>query len=157
VSFVLGGLSASALVLDANILVRAVLGRRARALLERYAASVSLLTVGVALADAQAYVPGILARRGLSPEIAAQASDEVFGRLPNLVHLVPHEIYAGRETEARQRLRGRDESDWPFVALALTFDCPIWTEDQDFFGSGVPTWTTDRVEIYLAAESAAES
>ncbi|WP_455227346.1 PIN domain-containing protein [Lautropia mirabilis] len=27
--------------------------------------------------------------------------------------------------------------------------CPIWTEDQDFFGTGVPTWTTDRVELYL--------
>jgi hypothetical protein len=28
--------------------------------------------------------------------------------------------------------------------------CPIWTEDTDFFGCGVATWTTDRVEIYLA-------
>ncbi len=28
---------------------------------------------------------------------------------------------------------------------------PIWTEDQDFFGTGVPTWTTDRVEFYLNA------
>ncbi|MEP7369704.1 MAG: PIN domain-containing protein [Dermatophilaceae bacterium] len=26
---------------------------------------------------------------------------------------------------------------------------PIWTEDQDFFGTGFPTWTTDRVELYL--------
>ena len=22
-------------------------------------------------------------------------------------------------------------------------------EDRDFFGAGVPTWTTDRVELYL--------
>jgi PIN domain len=28
-------------------------------------------------------------------------------------------------------------------------DLPIWTEDQDLFGSGVATWTTDRVEVYL--------
>lgn len=26
------------------------------------------------------------------------------------------------------------------------------TEDQDFFGSGVATWTTDRVELYLKGE-----
>jgi hypothetical protein len=28
---------------------------------------------------------------------------------------------------------------------------PIWTEDTDFFGCGVATWTTDRVELYLLA------
>jgi hypothetical protein len=28
-------------------------------------------------------------------------------------------------------------------------DCPIWTEDQDFFGSGVATWTTNTVLMYL--------
>ncbi|HZC23037.1 MAG TPA: PIN domain-containing protein [Candidatus Binatia bacterium] len=26
---------------------------------------------------------------------------------------------------------------------------PIWTEDADFFGAGVATWTTDRVELLL--------
>ena len=63
---------------------------------------------------------------------------------------VPQETYADFRAEAQLRLRGRDEEDWPFVALALTLNCPIWTEDQDFFGSGVPTWTTDRVELYLS-------
>lgn len=33
---------------------------------------------------------------------------------------------------------------------ALALGCPIWTADQDFFGCGVATWTTDRVELYLA-------
>lgn len=27
--------------------------------------------------------------------------------------------------------------------------CDIWTEDADFFGTGVATWTTSRVEIFL--------
>ncbi|MCC6344949.1 MAG: hypothetical protein IT166_22300 [Bryobacterales bacterium] len=26
---------------------------------------------------------------------------------------------------------------------------PIRAEDRDFFGSGIATWTTDRVELYL--------
>ncbi len=34
--------------------------------------------------------------------------------------------------------------------MALLLDFPIWTEDQDFFGSSVATWTTDRVELYSA-------
>ena len=52
---------------------------------------------------------------------------------------------------ARERIGRRDEDDWPILASALAFDCPIWTEDADFFGCGVATWTTDRVELYLSA------
>ena len=50
---------------------------------------------------------------------------------------------------ARQRMDRRDKDDWPILAAALALDCPIWTEDTDFFGCGVATWTTDRVELYL--------
>ena len=39
--------------------------------------------------------------------------------------------------------------DWPVAAVALLLGLPIWTEDQDFFGSGIATWTTDRVELFL--------
>lgn len=56
------------------------------------------------------------------------------------------------EEEARVRLRGRDEEDWPVLASALALACPIWTEDMDFFGTGVPIWTTNRVEIFLKAQ-----
>lgn len=141
-----------ALVLDANILVRAVLGRRVLALLETYAGGVAFLTPEIAFADVRRHLPGILARRGVPPVAIDQLLErEVLGRLPMLVTPVPQEVYAILETEARQRLAGRDESDWPFVALALTLNCPIWTEDPDFFGSGVATWTTNRVEIYLTS------
>jgi predicted nucleic acid-binding protein len=54
------------------------------------------------------------------------------------------------EAIARQRLARRDEDDWPILACALVLGYPIWTEDTDFFGCGVATWTTDRVELYLA-------
>ena len=45
--------------------------------------------------------------------------------------------------------RARDPEDWPTLAAALLLECPIWTEDQDFFGSGVATWTTATVERFL--------
>lgn len=60
------------------------------------------------------------------------------------------EIYEPFEAAARQRLQKRDEDDWPVLATALALECPIWTEDTDFFGTGVATWTTDRVELLLA-------
>lgn len=58
-------------------------------------------------------------------------------------------IYGEFEREARERLRGRDETDWPVFAIALGFDCDVWSEDQDFFGTGVAVWTTNRIEILL--------
>ena len=138
------------LVLDANILVQAVLGRRVLSLLAAYAGRVRFLTPEIAFASLRAHLPEILIKRGLSPEAVAQLLEEgMLRRLPMLVAPVPPEVYAHLELTARRRLARRDESDWPFVALALRLNCPIWTEDQDFFGSGVATWTTDRVEIYL--------
>ena len=57
--------------------------------------------------------------------------------------------YGDYERLARERVEVRDSDDWPVVAVALLLDLPIWTEDRDLFGSGVATWTTDRIEVYL--------
>ena len=59
--------------------------------------------------------------------------------------------YAGFKTQALQRIAMRDVNDWPVLACAMTIGCPVWTEDADFFGTGVATWTSDRVELYLAS------
>ena len=53
----------------------------------------------------------------------------------------------GAKDEALMRIR--DPADWLVLALALLLECAIWTEDQDFFGTGVATWTTAAVERYL--------
>lgn len=58
-------------------------------------------------------------------------------------------LYESYEKLAQERIHRRDPDDWPVVAVALMLGVPVWTEDQDFFGSGIPTWTTDRVELYL--------
>ena len=53
------------IVLDANILIRAVLGRRVRHLLETYAAQgFRFVTPGAAFDDAQRYLPRLLEKRG---------------------------------------------------------------------------------------------
>ena len=58
--------------------------------------------------------------------------------------------YGGHEAEARDRIP-RDPNDWPTVALALRLGCGIWTNDQDFFGCGVPVWTTGTLLTHLAS------
>jgi hypothetical protein len=55
--------------------------------------------------------------------------------------------YAGRQDEADARLRPGGKSDWPTLAAALALDGQIWSEDVDFFGVGVPVWTTANLSF----------
>jgi predicted nucleic acid-binding protein len=140
------------IVLDANILVRAVLGRRVKFLLETYSArGVRFCAPQEAFDDAGKYLPEILVKRG-------KTTEDLSGSLKYLAQIVEPldpDFYCFFESEARIRLRGRDEEDWPVLAAALGLHCPIWTEDADFFGTGVAVWTSSRIEIYLEAQTGA--
>jgi predicted nucleic acid-binding protein len=57
-------------------------------------------------------------------------------------------VYAALEEEARER-SPRDPHDWPVVATALALSAGIWTDDNDFLGTGVATWTTDTLQRWL--------
>jgi predicted nucleic acid-binding protein len=133
------------LVLDANILLRAVFGVRVRTLLETYEDSVSFYTPDICFGDALKYVPIITASRQLDPSPGLL----VLNQLVRLIEIVDQSLYEEHEAFARERMLSRDVRDWPIVATSLLLDCPVWTEDQDFFGSGVATWTTNNVELYL--------
>lgn len=138
-------LRADMIVLDANILIRAVLGRRVRTLLESYSKTVRFYAPETAFLEAETYLPALSRKMGL-PEGDVCAAVAYFSLL---VESVGREVYGLFEEQARHRLRGRDEHDWPVLATALSRACPIWTEDADLFGTGVAVWTSDRVEIYL--------
>ena len=110
------------IVLDANILIRAVLGRRVRQLIDTYAGQgVRFFAPDVAFDDAEKYLPPLLKKRG-KPHADFSASLEY---LRNNIEAVTPELYAVFESEARQRLRGRDESDWPILATARTGMCSV--------------------------------
>jgi predicted nucleic acid-binding protein len=136
---------AKGIVLDANILLRAVFGQRVPQILSLYADGVSFYSPDVCLADAREYSVKLCARRGLDPLQALAVLDGIAG----IVEIVDRSLYEDYEQLARERIQIRDPEDWPIVAVALLLDIPIWTEDRDFFGAGIPTWTTDRVELYL--------
>lgn len=140
-------MSNKAIVLDANILVRAVLGKRVRDLIFTNAAAVKFFAPDVAYADARKYLPGLLEKRGLSSSVAV----DVLDALEHIVQPLDLELYAGMQEQARQRIAVRDADDWPVLACAMVIGCPVWTEDADFFGTGVPIWTTDRIAYYFEA------
>jgi len=96
--------------------------------------------------EAREHLPDLLERRKVPVGPALQYLES----LGALIQTVERDTYVGFEEIANVRLRGRDLDDWPILAAALALRCPIWTEDTDFFGCGVATWTTDRVELYLS-------
>ena len=127
------------LVLDANILIRAVFGQRVRQILEAYEDVAGFYSPDVCFQDARKYIPDLSERRGLDSAVGLSVLDQI-GRI---VEPVDRSLYEDYENLARERVLTRDPGDWPIVAVALLLDFPIWTEDQDFFGSGVAIWTTD--------------
>ena len=134
------------IVLDANILIRAVLGKKVRNTIEKYANSSQFFTPDVCFADARKYLPALFAKRNLPADEAIA----VLSELTNFVAAVDVSLYEIYEVEAKQRIAVRDIDDWPIVAVSLMLNCPVWTEDADFFGTGVATWTSDRVHLYLS-------
>ena len=135
------------LVLDANILIRAVLGTRVRQLIADSSQDVAFYVAEVNYDEAEHYLAELAPARGIT-ETVWRASLE---SLMTAVQLVGQGELTLMEQEARARIALRDERDWPAVAAALLLACPVWTENQDFFGAGVATWTTATVEIYLKA------
>ena len=80
--------------------------------------------------------------------------NETILTLSQSITVVPEVDYGVHEAAARDRIP-RDPNDWPTVALALSLDCGIWTNDQDFFGCGVPVWTTETLLTHVASGRAA--
>lgn len=140
-------MSRVSIVLDANILIRAVLGQRVRELIQAHATRVQFFAPDVAYADARKYLPALLEKRGVSVMPALQVLDA----LERIVHPMDMEVYGGLQQQALRRIEMRDADDWPVLACAMALGCPIWTEDADFFGTGVATWTSDRVALYLGS------
>jgi predicted nucleic acid-binding protein len=137
-----------AIVLDANILIRAVLGQRVRQLIIDHAADVMFFAPDSAYDEAREHLPALLTKRGVDPAAAMSTLDA----LESVVHALEGDLYQPLQQQALARIGQRDPDDWPTLACALLLSCPVWTEDADFFGTGVATWTTNRVKLYLAAE-----
>ena len=133
------------LVLDANILIRGCFGRRVRTVLANHAEQADFFVAQAALSEASRYVADLARRRGLDEAICLEALQSLL----IIVQVVDDALIAHTKDEAQARIR--DPEDWPTLALSLQLECAVWTEDQDFFGTGVATWTSSTVERYLVA------
>lgn len=141
-------MSPRTLVVDANVLLRAVLGQRVSALFEAFAETVNFLSPESAFGEARQHMAAVLAKRG-APAESLQPSLDKLDALRAVVRPMALEEYESMQAAALARIGNRDPDDWPVLACALAAGCPVWTEDRDFFGTGVATWRTATVEVYL--------
>ena len=138
-------LLSSAIVVDANILVSAVLGSATGAYLDRIAGERSLITSEAAFEEASRVVGHI--RPQDLPVLAA---------LLDLVAIVATEDVGTTDLEdAQTTLRNAVASkngstnDAHLLALAWTVDAELWSHDRDFAGTGWPSWSTANLMAAL--------
>lgn len=98
--------------------------------------------------DAAEHLPNIAAAKNIDPTPWLES----LHALRELVSVLTIDQAEHLREAALRRISDRDADDWPIVATALALNCPIWTEDKDFFGIGIPIWKSDRVELYLRGE-----
>ncbi|MGB8886797.1 MAG: PIN domain-containing protein [Candidatus Korobacteraceae bacterium] len=123
------------LVADANVLLSAVLGGRARVVLTHPAIE-SIFTTEVTLAEVEEYAIVLARKRKLPLDILLLT----VATLP--VSLIERETYVRAISRARQLIEKRDPDDVEILALALHLKVPLWSNDNDFQALGIEVYTT---------------
>jgi predicted nucleic acid-binding protein len=138
-------MSVNLIVLDANILIRAVLGTRVRNQILDNVDAVKFFAPDVAYDDARKYLPDLLEKRAIPAAPALAVLDALIPFVPPL----ETDFYFTVKRQALRRIGRRDPDDWPVLACAIILECPVWTEDVDFFGAGVATWSSASIDTFF--------
>jgi predicted nucleic acid-binding protein len=138
------------LVVDTSVLVGELLRRAGRERLgdERLELFLPEQMWSEARAELPRRIAAFVRRRGLDATVGDELSQLCLDAVEANVVILDEAIYSALEDEARARSL-RDPADWPVVASALALSAAIWTNDNDFLGTGVATWTTDTLQAWL--------
>ena len=123
------------LVADANVLLSAVLGGRAKLVLEHPKVE-EVVTAEATFAEVQQYAAHLAKKKRLSLDLVLLA----LVALP--VTVVERAAYASAVPEALRRIGQRDPDDVEILALALQLGLPVWSHDNDFEDAGLEWYTT---------------
>jgi predicted nucleic acid-binding protein len=137
-----GGKGDVNLVADANVLLSAIIGGRARLALV-HAQIGEVFTTEHTFAEVEEYALVLARKRRLPSDVVLLA----IAALP--LTIVTRAAYAKRMTEASKRIGSRDPDDVDLLALALHLRVPIWSNDRDFEKLNVDVFTTERLLRHL--------
>ena len=122
-------------VADANVLLSAVIGGRARLVLQHPTVE-KVFTTETAYGEVLEYLPALAKKKRLDLDTLLLAC----AALP--VTVIERADYYRQLATAKKRIGKRDPEDVDVLALALTLSLPVWSNDSDFEGSGVDWQTT---------------
>lgn len=126
------------LAVDANVLLSALIAGKARLLLGKPVFETVLTTESV-MNEVNEYAPVLAGKRKIPiDQMLLEAAT-----LP--VAVIPRSSYAKSIAEARRRIGKRDPDDVELLALAISLEVAIWTNDKDFETSGVPCFSTAQL------------
>lgn len=143
------------LVVDANVVLSAVLGFRSRPLLE-VASSRRTLIISI---EASSEVKHVLSRLAPDTPVLIEIADEIL----DSIEVVGEERYGDGLGSAEHCLRNAvasrngSVSDAHILALAWTYDADIWSHDRDYAGTGWPSWSNANLAVALVGEAPAGS
>jgi len=141
----------SVLVVDANIILSVVLGRRSRPVFERVVASRAVVTSARTAEEVRAVVRNI---PGL-PDDAAELAEAFLGGIA----IVHETVYADAVETAGGVLahavasRNGSTRDAHLLACAWVFDADLWSHDRDFAGTGWPSWSNANLSDTLVSQT----
>jgi predicted nucleic acid-binding protein len=130
------------LAADANVLLSAIIGGRAKVALNHPEVG-EIFTTEHTFAEVEEYALVLARKKRLPTDVLLLA----VAALP--VTLVSRTQYARSITEAVKRIGRRDPDDVELLALALHFRIPIWSNDRDFEGLNVDLFTTESLLRHL--------
>ncbi len=130
------------LAADANVLLAAVIGGRARLVLAHPDVE-EVVTTEHTLTEVEEYALVIAAKKRLRTDLVLLA----VAALP--VTVVDRTAYSKTLPEAVRRIGHRDPDDAELLALALHFQIPVWSNDRDFEKLDVEVFTTEDLLRHL--------
>jgi predicted nucleic acid-binding protein len=141
------------LVVDASVLVSELLRARGRARIadERLELFLAEHTLSEVRHELPRRVAAFVRHRGLDPDAGQTLVDSCLDAVTANLTTVPEVAYQPLHEEALWRCV-RDPRDWPAVAVALSVNAAVWTEDGDFLGTGVATWSTRTLDTWLSRQ-----
>jgi predicted nucleic acid-binding protein len=134
------------LVADANVLLSAVIGGRA-ALALRHEKVEQVFSPAAAYDEVFEYLPSLAKKKRLDLDTLLLAC----AALP--VTRVERSEYQDERQTAKRRIGKRDPDDVDVLALALTLNVPVWSNDNDFEDAGIEWYTTAELLKTLGIES----
>lgn len=102
------------------------------------------MTTANIIEEIQEYIPVLAKKKGLD----RSTMETAFSLLD--VKVITKEVYSSQISIALDLIGKRDPDDVELLALALTLDCPIWSNDNDLKDlKGVKVYTTAVILRWL--------